>query len=196
MSKNYEYLTVEEFLEAFRCLSKEQNMKLILANRVICSTYRLQQEQGSLINEVFFRITSGSRHIPKNEDFVKAFTFILKSVAQGVADKKSGNEIAMSQLSDSEVYRCDEILQTPSVESYFISCEDISEEEGQRSKVLSFFANDKEIIDLVSAKLDGMKSKDIVNAIFKGNKTAYDTVYRRFKRGIPKLLLSEADRYE
>jgi hypothetical protein len=180
----YTYLTIDEFKECYKALDPNQQNKIVISCNMLCRLYRLTEwnlDSGDLFNEGFTRFLSGSRKLPKEHEFVKSFTYALKSIAQELADKKSGLHVPLDDVIESQHFR---VISEPSSEQILLNNEAEEARENQLAEVMTYFEDDLEITQLLTAKLKGMKAREIVSNVFCSDENLYSAVSRRYRRKI------------
>lgn len=197
MSKEYSYLTPQESMDTLIKMSDLDRKKIILNCLRSCRYYGLRIEPSELFNEAVKRIMEDDRHIPINEDFGQAFSWICKSIAEGIATSNANKQFEQ----ESELELSDDVeelaSETPhSLESELVSAQ---REELAKARVLRLFnefSQDEPIKRLLSAIMDGAKPRDIVLSMFGGNQTEYESTKKRLTRRIAKMQRDEEIQYE
>ena len=131
----YTYLTIDEFKECYKALDSNQQNKIVISCKMLCRHYRLTAwnlDSDDLFNEGFTRFLSGSRKLPKEQEFVKSFTYALKSIAQELADKNGGLHVPFEEITESNHFQA---LSEPSSEQILLKNEAEKERENQLAEV-------------------------------------------------------------
>lgn len=188
MSKEYSYLSVDEFLRNYEALTS-QDMKRLLAQCYRCrSAYALQLEPEDLMQEALAKIIASVRRIPKEVPLVVGITLVIKSIANDLVNSMSNKSWQLEVISEEQESVASSVL------AFAASPEDLLLEEQESAAVnermnslFALFASDPDVLSLLSAIVNGLKAKDIVNEAFAGSQIKYDTTRKRFMRGIVKI---------
>lgn len=197
MSKEYSYLTPEESMDTLLKLSDLGRKKILMNCLRSCRYYRLRIEPSDLFNEAVKRIMEDDRHIPLNEDFGQAFSWICKSIAEGIATSNTNKQFEQ----ESELELSDDSIEvapgaTISLESELVSTQREESAKRRVSGLFEEFSQDEPVKRLLYAIMDGAKARDIVLSVFGGNQTEYDSTKKRLKRRIAKMQRDEEIQYE
>lgn len=187
MSKDYSYLTVDEFLLGFRGLSSGDVGRLHLICRKYCNLYGLDLEPEDLMQEALSRIIASNRSVPKEIPLVAAMAKILQSIAYDLLTSSSNKSLKLED-------RYEDINDAVEVASFVErSVEEalIDEYEhkqlGKRVKLIfDLFRDDADVTALLNAIVKGYKAREIVTSVFGGQQVGYDTARKRLMRRIDK----------
>lgn len=187
MSKDYSYLTVDEFLLGFRGLSSGDVGRLHLICRKYCNLYGLDLEPEDLMQEALSRIIASNRSVPKEIPLVAAMAKILQSIAYDLLTSSSNKSLKLED-------RYEDINDAVEVASFVErSVEEalIDEYEhkqlGKRVELIfDLFRDDADVTALLNAIVKGYKAREIVTSVFGGQQVGYDTARKRLMRRIDK----------
>lgn len=169
-----------------------ESKKLLIICQRWCGVYGLKLEAAELLNEAITRIIECDRHVPKNENFVKALSWICKSIAEAMCI----SNVNKQQELESTLLEVEEALDHGLKHNICIETELIAEQKEKEANdrlalVLEYFKDDEAILRLFYAIIGGSKAREIVIGVFGGDQKAYDTTRKRFTRGIAKMQMEE-----
>lgn len=187
MKKEYSYYTVDEFIIALSALNKTDKKKLLLFGIRYCHDYSLECEGDDLYQEAITRYISGSRKAAKEVDIVISLFNAMKSVGNSMLKSKNQK---LRDLSTS-------IENNEHFDYSQFNTKENDEQEDHLSKlkyqlIMEHFGGDTEIVSMIELIGEGVKAKEITDIMFDGNRTKYDTTYKRFMRK-RKLIRKEAE---
>jgi len=188
MSKDYSYLTVDEFLQGFRDLSSGDVGRLHLICRKYCNLYGLAVEAEDLMQEALSRIIASSRNVPKEIPLVVAMAKILQSIANDFQTSSANRSL---QLED----RYEDINEAVEVAAFSDkSVEDTLIDEHEHKKmservqlIFDLFRDDADVTAILEGIVKGYKAREIVTSVFGGQQVSYDTARKRLMRRIDKI---------
>lgn len=188
MSKEYSYLSVDEFLRDYQTLTRQDIGRLIAQCYRYINAYGLQLEPEDLMQEALAKIFESVRHIPKEVPLVVGIAQVIKSIANDLVNSMSNKSWQLEVVSEEQESVASGVL------AFAASPEELLLEEQESAKVnermnslFAFFASDPDVLKLLAAIVNGLKAKDIVNEAFAGSQIKYDTTRKRFMRGIVKI---------
>lgn len=185
MSKDYSYLTVDEFLQGFRGLSTGDVCRIQLISRKFCNLYGLDVEPEDLMQEALSRIIASNRRVPKEIPLVVAMAKILQSIAYDFLTSSSNKSLQLEDRYE-DINDAVEVaaFAERSVEEALID-EYEHKQMGKRvDLIFSLFRDDTDVTALLNAIVKGYKAREIVTSIFGGQQVSYDTARKRLMRRI------------
>lgn len=188
MSKDYSYLTVEEFHNDYQKLSNTDLTRIIKVCHYYRSKYQLNIGAEDMFQEVLCRIYAGGRNIPKEITVVTGIINIIKSVAYEFLKSNANKQ----QQLEENIVSIEESLHINlhidnSIEQELIAEQDEMLIDIRWQSVLDEFNEDNEVTQLLCSIAKGNKAKDIVSKVFDGNKIKYDTTRKRLMRKLAKM---------
>lgn len=194
MSKEYSYLSVDQFLQGFKALTKGDMSRLVGVCYSLRNVYRLQLEPEDLMQEALTRIIGGDRRIPVEVPLVVVIANIIKSIANDLVNSASNRSWQLEVVSD----ETDEVMSDVSVfgaspEDELLEEHEVAAVSEKVKAIFLFFEHDSEVLSLLSSIAKGLKARDIVNEAFDGNQVKYDTTRKRLMRGIAKMKIEGAE---
>jgi len=188
MSKDYSYLSVDEFHVDYKKLSSTDLTRIIKVCHYYRSKYQLSVGAEDIFQEVLSRIYAGGRNIPREVKVVTAVISIIKSVAYEIL---KSNDNKQQQLEE-DIVDIEESLHINLHIDNSIEQELMAEREEMLAdirwqSVLDEFNTDYEVTQLLCSIAKGNKAKDIVSKVFDGNQTKYDTTRKRLMRKLAKM---------
>lgn len=188
MSKDYSYLSVEEFHEGFSALDELQKSKLIKVGHYYRGKYQLDIETEDLIQEVLTRVYEGKRHIPRELKLAQGLASVIKSVANDFVTAKSFQRRKLEEeFKDVEESLHIDLHNSNSIEQVLIEEQAELLAEQRLRGLKTAFSEDPDVSELINAIVSGCKAKEIVKNVFEGNQTKYDTTRKRLMRRIAKV---------
>lgn len=188
MSKEYSYLSVDQFLQGYQALTDGDISRLVGACHRLRNVYRLKLEPKDLMQEALTRIIGSDRRIPADVPLVVGIANVIKSIANDLVNSSSNRSWQLEVVSDEP----DEVMSDVSV--FGASPEDELQEEQEVAAVTEkvkaifvCFENDAEVLSLLRSITTGFKARDIVKNTFGGSQVKYDTTRKRLMRGIAKM---------
>lgn len=187
MSKDYSYLTVDEFWRGYCALTDSDLARLHLVCRKHCRFYNLNIEPNDLIQEALVRVFASERNVPTEIPLAVALAKIIQSIAHEVLNSSANKSLQMEQRYD-DISEAVELASFADRSTEEVVLDDLESEENVRRIKLLFdwFIDDLEVTELLNAIANGKKAKEIVASVFKGQQVRYDTARKRLMRRIDK----------
>ncbi|NVJ64545.1 MAG: hypothetical protein HWD84_09995 [Flavobacteriaceae bacterium] len=168
--QGYEYFDSDDAISQVQSMSEEDILRCLRAAYYFIDKYDLPIEGEDLLNEAIVRILEGKRHLPKGVKVYTAINQIMKSVSYEMLTKRSDEAMRNTSPLD------DESIAGSLLDSY-------SEKSDQRwSMLTSLFKEDEDASAFLAATEQGIKKSQIVEDLFNGNETAYDSMRRKIIR--------------
>lgn len=187
MSKDYSYLTVEEFLQGFKILSAGDLGRLHLICRKYCNLYGLNIEPEDLMQEALSRIIASIRSVPKEIPLVVAMAKILHSIANDFLTSSANKTLQLEDKYE-DINDAVEVASfaDKSVEEALIDEYDRTQMSNRVKQIFDLFRDDENVTALLTAIAKGYKAREIVISVFGGQQVSYDTARKRLMRRIDK----------
>ena len=176
----YDYFDQEAIIEELEAIyaSPSSLKKLALIGQRFCNYYSLKLDGADLAQEAITRLLEGTRHLPNDVDIVSAIGRIMGSVAEGVV---------RSQSSDIELTATDVVGINEEQERIYGESDTIEEEvdaDYAINRILDRFEGNDEALAIIESTILGDDKATIVSKHFSGNKTAYESARRQFRRAL------------
>ncbi len=194
MSKEYSYLSVDQFLQGYQALTDGDISRLVGVCYSLRNVYRLQLEPKDLMQDALTRIIGGDRRVPVEVPLVVVIANIIKSIANDLVNSASNRSWQLEVMSD----ETDEVMSDVSVfgaspENELLEEQEVAAVSQQVKAIFLFFENDSDVLSLLRSITKGLKARDIVKDAFDGSQVKYDTTRKRLMRGIAKMKVEGAE---
>lgn len=194
MSKEYSYLSVDQFLERYQALTDGDMKRLVGACYRLCNVYRLQLEPEDLMHDAITRIIGGDRRVPMEVPLVVVMANIIKSIANDLVNSASNRSWQLEVVYD----ETDDAMSDVSVfgaspEDVLLEEQEVAASSEKVKTIFLFFEHDIEVISLLHSITKGLKPRNIVVEVFGGSQVKYDTTRKRLMRGIAKMKVEGAE---
>tara|TARA_R110002126_G_scaffold75469_34_gene188501 strand:- start:15238 stop:15825 length:588 start_codon:yes stop_codon:yes gene_type:complete len=194
VSKEYSYLSVDQFLQGYQALTDGDISRLVGVCYSLRNVYRLQLEPKDLMQDALTRIIGGDRRVPVEVPLVVVIANIIKSIANDLVNSASNRSWQLEVMSD----ETDEVMSDVSVfgaspENELLEEQEVAAVSQQVKAIFLFFENDSDVLSLLRSITKGLKARDIVKDAFDGSQVKYDTTRKRLMRGIAKMKVEGAE---
>ncbi|WP_213997629.1 hypothetical protein [Arsukibacterium sp.] len=194
MSKEYSYLSVDQFLQGYQALTDGDVSRLVGVCYSLRNVYRLQLEPKDLMQEALTRIIGSERRIPEDVPLVAGIANVIKSIANDLVNSASNRAWQLEVVSD----ETDEAMSDVSVfgaspEDELLEEQEVAAVTEKVKAIFVCFENDSEVLSLLRSITKGLKARDIVKNTFGGSQVKYDTTRKRLMRGIAKMKVEGAE---
>lgn len=194
MSKEYSYLSVDQFLQDYQALTDGDIKRLVSVCYRFRNAYCLQLEPKDLMQEALTRIIGSDRKIPEGVSLVAGIANVIKSIANDLVNSASNRAWQLEVVAD----ETDEVMSDVSVfgaspEDELLEEQEVAAVTEKVKAIFVCFENDSEVLSLLRSITKGLKARDIVKSTFGGNQVKYDTTRKRLMRGIAKLKVEGAE---
>ncbi len=188
MSKEYSYLSVDEFLRDYQTLTRQDIGRLIAQCYRYRNAYGLQLEPEDLMQEALAKIIASVRHIPHGVPLVVGIAQVIKSIANDLVKSMSNKSWQLEVVSEEQESIANGVLAfAASPEDILLEEQEVVAVHDRVNSLFAFFESDTDVLKLLRAIVNGLKARDIVNEIFDGSQIKYDTTRKRFMRGMVKI---------
>lgn len=168
--EGYEYFDSEDAIFQVQSLSEEDILRCLRAAYYFIDKYDLPIEGEDLLNEAIARVLEGKRHLPKGVKVYTAINQIMKSVSYEMLTKRSDEAMRSTSPLD------EKFIAGSLLVGY-------SEKLDQRwSMLTSLFKDDEDASAFLAATEQGIKKSQIVEDLYNGNETTYDSMRRKIIR--------------
>lgn len=175
--KDYDYYTVDEILQALESNTDDVLTKAVIWSKRIVGKSGLAVEAEEVFNEALLRIFEGDRHIPKDIPLTITICNVIRSICSGMAER---NQEKIFKHAES----IDEYEEAGNVHNI----EYDSTADPRWTILMNNFSQDNVAMRFLAATQEGQNKSEIVESVFAGDETAYDTTRRRIVRNGQKYL--------
>lgn len=194
MSKEYSYLSVDQFLQDYQALTDGDIKRLVGVCYRFRNAYCLQLEPKDLMQEALTKIIGSDRKIPEGVSLVAGIANVIKSIANDLVNSASNRAWQLEVVSD----ETDEVMSDVSVfgaspEDELLEEQEVAAVTEKVKAIFVCFENDSEVLSLLRSITKGLKARDIVKDSFGGSQVKYDTTRKRLMRGIAKMKVEGAE---
>ncbi|MEH8022118.1 hypothetical protein [Rheinheimera metallidurans] len=194
MSKEYSYLSVDQFLQGYQVLTDGDIRRLVGVCYSLRNVYRLQLEPKDLMQEALTRIIGSDRRIPEDVSLVVGIANVIKSIANDLVNSASNRSWQLEVVSDEIDGDMPNVLVfSASPEDELLEEQEVAAVSEKVKAIFLFFEHDAEVLSLLRSITKGLKAKDIVKDTFGGSQGKYDTTRKRLMRGIAKMKVEGAE---
>jgi DNA-directed RNA polymerase specialized sigma24 family protein len=194
VSKEYSYLSVDQFLQGYQALTDGDIRRLVGVCYSLRNVYRLQLEPKDLMQEALTRIIGSDRRIPEDVSLVVGIANVIKSIANDLVNSASNRSWQLEVVSDEIDGDMPNVLVfSASPEDELLEEQEVAAVSEKVKAIFLFFEHDAEVLSLLRLITKGLKAKDIVKDTFGGSQVKYDTTRKRLMRGIAKMKVEGAE---
>lgn len=160
----------------------ESNTDEVLTRTTILSKYLVRKsgltvEADEVFNEALMRILGDTRHVPKDIPLTVTIGNVIRSICNGLAERNQ-----------EKIFKHSESIDGYDETATAASAEDDYSTDPRWEILMSIFNQDEDAMRFLAATQEGQNKSEIVQSVFAGNETAYDTTRRRIVRNGQKYL--------
>jgi hypothetical protein len=175
--KDYDYYTVDEILQALESNTDDVLTRMTIFSKYLVRKAGLTAEAEEVFNEALVRILDDTRHVPKDIPLTVTIGNVIRSICNGMAERNQEKIFKHSE----------------SIDGYSETIADITDDNEDDTDprwgiLISIFSQDDGAMRFLTATQEGQNKSEIVESVFAGDETAYDTTRRRIVRNGQKYL--------
>ena len=156
MSKEYSYLSVDQFLQGYQALTDGDIRRLVGVCYSLRNVYRLQLEPKDLMQEALTRIIGSDRRIPEDVSLVVGIANVIKSIANDLVNSASNRSWQLEVVSDEIDGDMPNVLVfSASPEDELLEEQEVAAVSEKVKAIFLFFEHDAEVLSLLRSITKG-----------------------------------------